>query len=80
MRALGDRVDVGEGSDGTAPDGPRGELREWPKEFASDLSHHVPEWVLTTTHPAAVLRSRNRDEDYQLLLADLRVAAEVLGS
>jgi DNA polymerase len=57
----------------------RGELREWPKEFASDLSHHVPEWVLTTTHPAAVLRSRNRDEDYQLLLADLRVSAEVLG-
>ena len=35
--------------------------------------------VLPTTHPSVVLRSRNRDEDFQLLVDDLRVAANVLG-
>ncbi len=56
----------------------RGELRSWPKDFGPGESHYCPEWVLTTTHPSAVLRSRNREEDYQRLLADLRVAAEAL--
>ena len=54
----------------------RGELRSWPD---SSDDHHRPEWVLPTTHPSAVLRSRNRDEDFQLLVDDLRVAATVLG-
>jgi DNA polymerase len=54
----------------------RGELRSWPEDHGE---HHTPEWVLATTHPSAVLRSRNRDEDYQRLVDDLRVAATVLG-
>jgi uracil-DNA glycosylase family protein len=57
----------------------RGELRSWPSDFGTVESEHRPEWVLTTTHPAAVLRSRNRDENYERLLADLRVAADALG-
>lgn len=57
----------------------RGELRSWPEAFgAPDREHHRPEWVLTTTHPSAVLRSRNRDEDYARLLDDLAVAAQAL--
>jgi uracil-DNA glycosylase family protein len=57
----------------------RGEMRSWPDEFgAPDHEHHRPEWVLTTTHPSAVLRSRRRDEDYARMLADLRVVAEAL--
>ena len=56
----------------------RGELRPWPVDFGPAEVHHRPEWVLTTTHPAAVLRSRNREEDYEQLLADLRVAAKAL--
>jgi uracil-DNA glycosylase family protein len=55
----------------------RGDLRSWPEE-GSDDDHYRPEWVLTTTHPSAVLRSRNRDEDYQRLVNDLRVAANEL--
>ena len=53
----------------------------WPDEVPGEGpgDHHRPEWVLPTTHPSAVLRSRNRDEDYQLLVDDLRVAANVLG-
>jgi uracil-DNA glycosylase family protein len=59
----------------------RGDLRSWPDEVPGEGpgDHHRPEWVLPTTHPSAVLRSRNRDEDYQLLVDDLRVAANVLG-
>jgi len=56
----------------------RGDLRPWPEDFGPDEQHHCPEWVLTTTHPSAVLRSRNREEDYERLLADLRVAARAL--
>jgi DNA polymerase len=54
----------------------RGELRSWPD---GSEDHHRPEWVLPTTHPSAVLRSRNRDEDYQRLMDDLGVAATLLG-
>jgi uracil-DNA glycosylase family protein len=57
----------------------RGELRSWPEQFGPDEDHHQPRWVLTTTHPSAVLRSRNREEDYERLVADLQVAAEALG-
>jgi uracil-DNA glycosylase family protein len=58
----------------------RGTLREWPEDFGgSSRAEHVPDWVLTTTHPSAVLRSRNRDEDYELLVQDLRLAADALG-
>jgi uracil-DNA glycosylase len=34
--------------------------------------------VLATIHPSAVLRSRDRDADFESLVADLRVAAGVL--
>jgi DNA polymerase len=54
----------------------RGRLQEWPAEFLDSTS--TPHWVLPTTHPSAVLRSRDRDTDFQALVADLRVAAEAL--
>jgi DNA polymerase len=59
--------------------GARGELRSWPSESTATQSSHHPDWVLTTTHPSAVLRSRARDEDYERLVDDLRVAAVALG-
>jgi DNA polymerase len=54
----------------------RGRLLDWPIE-----SYDVPAppaWVLATTHPSAVLRSRERDETYAGLVADLGVAAAAL--
>jgi DNA polymerase len=33
---------------------------------------------VATTHPSAVLRSRERDRDYAALVADLEVAAGLL--
>jgi uracil-DNA glycosylase family protein len=50
----------------------RGRLVGWPEAFPVE---QPPEWVLATTHPSAVLRSRNRDEDLAALVTDLRVAA-----
>lgn len=58
----------------------RGRLVDWPTGFAADQPFAwTPSWVLPTTHPSAVLRSRNRNEDLASLVADLRVAAEALG-
>jgi DNA polymerase len=54
----------------------RGRLEAWPGE-----RHAVPQepdWVLATTHPSAVLRSRNREQDYAAFVADLRVAGSTL--
>ena len=52
----------------------RGALQDWPADrFAVP---HLPAWVLPTTHPSAVLRSRDRDADYAAFVADLRVAAD----
>jgi len=57
----------------------RGQLQGWPDDVGGEaVPAHVPGWVLTTTHPSAVLRSRERDQDYALLVRDLRVAAEAL--
>jgi DNA polymerase len=56
----------------------RGRLLAWPTE-----AHGVPrppEWVLTTIHPSAVLRSQQREEMYAGLVADLAVAARALGA
>lgn len=53
----------------------RGRLADWPEAFPVDTP---PAWVLPTTHPSAVLRSRNRSEDLTALVADLRVAAAAL--
>jgi uracil-DNA glycosylase family protein len=60
-----------------------GESRGRPADFPAELpGHHrpghPPAWVLATTHPSAVLRSRDRDADYERLVADLRVAAAAL--
>jgi uracil-DNA glycosylase family protein len=56
----------------------RGLLRPWPGVPGARTSSHVPEWVLATTHPAAVLRSRQRADDLAALVGDLRVAALAL--
>jgi uracil-DNA glycosylase len=53
----------------------RGRSLEWPAEGTG--SSWVPSWALATNHPSAVLRSRQRDEDYATLVSDLRVAASL---
>ena len=55
----------------------RGRLLDWPTETYA--VRRPPRWVLATTHPSAILRSRERAEMYAALVADLRVAAEALG-
>jgi uracil-DNA glycosylase len=50
----------------------RGKIHDWPETSAVE---QPPEWVLPTTHPSAVLRSRNRTEDFDHLVADLVTAA-----
>jgi uracil-DNA glycosylase len=58
----------------------RGHLQDWPDTIGGvEVGDKRPEWALPTTHPSAVLRSRNRDEDYQQLVRDLRVAVDALG-
>jgi len=53
----------------------RGRLVDWPERFPVA---HRPDWVLTTVHPSAVLRSRERGKDRAALVADLEVAASAL--
>lgn len=53
----------------------RGELQPWPTEIAQP-----PDWVLATSHPSAVLRSRRRAEDLDALVADLDVARSALST
>ena len=53
----------------------RGQLREWP---AGREDPAKPEWVLTTVHPASILRSRQRDSDFAAFVADLQIAAAAL--
>lgn len=54
----------------------RGRIRDWPVEAFP--ARHAPAWVLPTTHPSAVLRSRQREEDMAAFVADLEVAASAL--
>jgi DNA polymerase len=59
----------------------RGELMPWPD--AAEVPDDFPAgngraFVMATLHPSAVLRSDDRDEAYQGLVADLTVAAEAL--
>jgi uracil-DNA glycosylase family protein len=49
----------------------RGRLYGWP----GTMPGVRPELVIATTHPASVLRSRQRDEDYAALVADLQQVA-----
>jgi DNA polymerase len=53
----------------------RGRLIDWPDAF--EVSR-PPEWVLTTTHPSAVLRADDRDQAYLQLVSDLQVAVAAL--
>jgi DNA polymerase len=55
----------------------RGLSLTWPDQ--DPAPEWVPEWVVATAHPASVLRSRNRDEDYRRLVADLGVVSELIG-
>lgn len=48
----------------------RGRVLEWP----ADGTGAARPWLLATTHPAAVLRSRHRRDDLSRLVADLAVA------
>jgi uracil-DNA glycosylase family protein len=54
----------------------RGQLLPWPTRIGT--SDAQPEWALATTHPSAVLRSRERDAAFAALVADLTVAADAL--
>ena len=56
-------------------------MADWPVDFpgATDTTP-VPDWVLPTLHPAAVLRSRDRDADYGTLVDDLSLARSELGA
>jgi uracil-DNA glycosylase len=57
----------------------RGKLHDWPGNVGDRaVTDFEPDWVLPTAHPAAVLRSRRRDDDFKLLVEDLRVAAGAL--
>lgn len=57
----------------------RGVLMPWPdsapepEEFPTSSGH-----IMATVHPSAVLRADDRDAAYAALVADLRVAADVL--
>ena len=57
----------------------RGRLEDWPEDVGGEVrSRHVPDFVSVTTHPSAVLRSRDREADRERFVADLRVVAEAL--
>ncbi|ABK51894.1 phage SPO1 DNA polymerase-related protein [Acidothermus cellulolyticus 11B] len=56
----------------------RGALLPWPAPPHEDAVR-VNKFFLATIHPSAVLRADDREAAYQGLVADLRLAAEVLG-
>jgi uracil-DNA glycosylase len=56
----------------------RGQRQEWPETAKLEATTWAPDWVLATAHPSAVLRSRNRDEDFAALVEDLRVAGSLV--
>ena len=53
----------------------RGRTTDWPDSYPLA---RPPRWVLPTTHPSAVLRTDDREAAYDALVADLRVAADLL--
>lgn len=53
----------------------RGRMLDWPEAFEV---RRPPAWVLPTTHPSAVLRTRGRQHAFEELVADLRIAADAL--
>ena len=52
----------------------RGQVRPWPEQGPVTGLEHPPDWIMATVHPSSVLRSRTREEDFDRLVADLRVA------
>jgi uracil-DNA glycosylase family protein len=58
----------------------RGRELSWPEETTDRSPAWTPDWVVATAHPSSVLRSRNREEDFQQLVADLAVAADLQGT
>lgn len=59
----------------------RGRLQPWPDSIGRvPTGEKRPDWALPTTHPAAVLRSRQREQDHELLVRDLVVAAQALAT
>lgn len=56
----------------------RGDRLTWPEHVAGAPPEHTPDWALATTHPSAVLRSKNRDEDFDRLVKDLGRAVDLL--
>jgi DNA polymerase len=66
---LGPKLTIGEA---------RGHLRAWPEDSVLGQTEHPPDWVMVTAHPSSVLRSRNRDQDHDLLVTDLRTAVNAL--
>lgn len=52
----------------------RGRRLPWPSRWPAGDG----EFSVATAHPSAVLRSRQRHEDFEALVRDLRVAAELL--
>jgi uracil-DNA glycosylase len=58
----------------------RGGPHSWPADSVLDLDlDRTPDWFVATTHPSAVLRSRDqREQAFAELVADLEVARETL--
>lgn len=54
----------------------RGRVLDWPSAWGGLAE--PPAWSLPTVHPSSVLRSRDRDTDFELLVSDLAVAADAL--
>jgi len=57
----------------------RGRRLGWPDSFPTTRGGDGPEWAVATVHPSAVLRSRDREQDYEALVADLELARGLLG-
>jgi uracil-DNA glycosylase family protein len=55
----------------------RGTRSDWPDQFPVA---RPPGWVVPTIHPSAVLRAEDRTSTFDGLVADLRVASELLPS
>jgi DNA polymerase len=56
----------------------RGLALPWPPQGEPEPGRHQSAMIVPTIHPSAVLRAQNRDEAYDGLVSDLRVAARVL--
>jgi DNA polymerase len=56
----------------------RGRALDWPADGVR--SSWTPSWAVATAHPSAVLRSRQREQDYAALVADLEVVAGLVSA